>query len=132
MAGQKKKQPFYIHRPDDEPLVFAGLWEHWTPKTEEGGDDPDQPSLTTCTILTTTANATVEPVHDRMPVFIPPNRWDDWLDPESDPEELRQLLVPAPESLLVLRPVTTMVNSVRNKGAELIVEATPEQMIGAV
>ncbi|MFT7600472.1 MAG: putative SOS response-associated peptidase YedK [Acidimicrobiales bacterium] len=130
VEGNKKKQPYFIHHRDDEPLVFGGLWEHWVPKDDDGNDQEDG-RLTTCTILTTTANETMAPVHDRMPVFIPPQRWDDWLDPESDALELRSLLVPAPSGLLQLRPVTTMVNSVRNKGPELIVEATPEQLIGA-
>ena len=129
VEGQKKKQPYFIHRPDEEPLVLAGLYERWFPKDEDGNDIPDAEALTTCTILTTSANETMAPVHDRMPVFMPPQRWDEWLDPETDTDELLPLLAPAPEGLLVLRPVTTMVNSVRNKGAELIVEATDEQLI---
>ena len=110
------KQPIYIHRVDDEPLAFAGLWETW-----RGADRNDEP-LYTCTIITTTANETMAPVHDRMPVILPPERWEQWLDPDmQDTEQLSRLLVPAPASLLTLYPVTTAVNHVRNKGAELIV-----------
>ncbi len=129
IPGEKRKQPYFIHRDDDERLVFAGLWERWTPKDAEG-EYLEEETLETCTILTTSANATIAPVHDRMPVLLAPGRWDDWLNPDTDPASLRPLLQPAPEGLLVLRPVTTMVNSVRNKGPELVVEATAEQLIG--
>ncbi len=120
IEGQKQKQPFFIHRADEEPLVFAGLWERWMPKDEDGQGIPDATPIDTCTILTTAANETMAPVHDRMPVFIPPTMWDDWLDPETDPARMRDLMVPAPEGLLTMYPITTAVNSVRNNGAELL------------
>ena len=127
VEGQKRKQPMYIHRVDGEPLAFAGLWETW-----RGPDRNDEP-LYTCTIITTTANETMAPVHDRMPVILPPDRWEEWLDPEmQDTDELARLLLPAPSSLLTLYPVSTAVNHVRNKGAELIVpqadSANPGQL----
>ena len=116
VEGQKRKQPMYIHRVDDEPLAFAGLWETWR------GPERDDEPLYTCTIITTTANDTMAPVHNRMPVILPPERWAQWLDPDmQDTEELARFLVPAPSSLLTLYPVSTAVNHVSNKGAELIV-----------
>ncbi len=121
-----KKQPFYIYRADEEPLVFGGLWERWIPKDEDGNDIPDADPLDSCTILTCAANNTMAPVHDRMPVMIPPNAWDDWLDPESDADHMKSLLVPAPDALLTMHTITTMVNSVRNKGAELIAPGVVE------
>jgi putative SOS response-associated peptidase YedK len=115
-SGRVPKQPMYIHRVDGEPLAFAGLWETW--RGPERNDEP----LYTCTIITTTANETMAPVHDRMPVILPPDRWAQWLDPDmQDTDALARLLVPAPPSLLALYPVSTAVNHVRNKGAELIV-----------
>ena len=61
------------------------------------------------------------PVHDRMPVFLPPSAWAEWLDPDQhDLEALQRLLVPAPDDLLEMHPVSTAVNSVRNKGPELL------------
>lgn len=123
IEGQKAKQPFFIHRVDDEPIVFAGLWEFWHPKDDDGNDVADADPVISCTILTTSANETMKPVHDRMPVMLPPHVWDDWLDPTSDPDFMKTLMVPAPESLLALYPVTTAVNSVRNNGAELLVPA---------
>ena len=61
------------------------------------------------------------PVHDRMPVVLAPDAWDEWLDPANrDVGDLQALLVSAPEDLLALRPVSTLVNDVRNKGEECL------------
>lgn len=120
IQGQKAKQPYFIHRADDEPLVFAGLYEFWHPKDADGHDLEDVDLVVSCTILTTSANETMRPVHDRMPVMLAPRAWDDWLDPASDLDFVASLMVPAPESLLTMYPVTTAVNSVRNRGAELL------------
>lgn len=120
IEGQKAKQPFLIHRVDEEPLVFAGLYEFWHPKDDEGNDIVDAELVVSCTILTTAANETMAPVHDRMPVMLAPRVWDDWLDPASDHEFIASLMVPAPESLLTMYPVSTAVNSVRNNGSELV------------
>jgi putative SOS response-associated peptidase YedK len=120
VPGQKRKQPYFIHRADGEPVAFAGLWEVWR------GPERDQEPLRTATIITTEANETMAPVHDRMPVILPASAWGLWLDRENDDlETLGRLLVPAPPTLLTLRPVSTEVNSVRNKGPELI-EPVPE------
>ncbi|HEY3143080.1 MAG TPA: SOS response-associated peptidase [Acidimicrobiales bacterium] len=125
--GKKKKQPYYIQRPDGEPLAFAGLWEVWRPKDASGENQADEPPLRSCTIITTSANATMEPLHDRMPVILPPSAWEEWLDPSNDDlDTLGKLLVPAPPSLIVTHPVSTEVNSVRNNGPELIEQFDPE------
>jgi putative SOS response-associated peptidase YedK len=123
IPGQKTKQPHFIHQPDGEPLAFAGLWEVWRGPDRQG--DP----LRSCTIVTTSANETMQPLHDRMPVILPASAWDQWLDPANDDlETLGKLLVPAPPEVIVTHPVSTEVNSVRNKGAELIepVDPAPE------
>lgn len=118
--GKPKKQPYFIHRADDELCVFAGLWERWYPKDEEGNRIEDADPIDSCTILTCAPNTTMESIHDRMPVFLAPGHWDAWLDVDTDPERLVPLLAPAPDSLLSMRPVRTMVNNVRNRGPELI------------
>jgi putative SOS response-associated peptidase YedK len=116
VEGQKAKRPFYIHRPDGEPYAFAGLWETW-----KGPDGSSDEVLRSCTIITTAANATMAQIHDRMPVILPPEAWDTWLDRDNDDLELLgKLLVPAPPELIVLRPISTAVNSVRNDGPELL------------
>ncbi len=121
VPGQRTKQPMYIHRPDDEPFAFAGLWEQWRPK-----EQPDAAPLRSTTIITTTANEPMAAVHDRMPVILPASAWDEWLDPANeDLEALGKLLVPAPARLTVLHPVSTAVGSVRNQGPELIEPCEP-------
>jgi putative SOS response-associated peptidase YedK len=87
-----EKQPYFFHMKDKSPLAFAGLWEHW-----EGGGE----SLDSCAIIVTTANKVLAPVHDRMPVIIPPDAYDLWLNPDvEEPERLSSLLVPfAPEQM---------------------------------
>ena len=81
-----------IVRRDGGVFAFAGLWESWRPP---GGDDDEV--LYTCTIITTDANDTLRPIHHRMPVILPPEAYDSWLDREiDDPEVLLPLLQPAP------------------------------------
>ena len=120
IAGHKKKQPFFIYRPDGEPLVFAGLWERWRPKNEDGEIDDSADVVESCTILTCSPNTDMEQIHDRMPVLVPAAAWDEWLSPDTDLDVIANLLRPAPDGLLELRPVTTSVNNVRNNGAHLL------------
>lgn len=116
-AGKPMKQPMFIHRLDGEPLAVAGLWSAWRDKTA----GPDTPWLHSCTVITTSANATMTPVHDRMPALLPETAWREWLDPtNNDLDALQHLLLPAPDEMLAMHPVSTDVNNVRNKGAELI------------
>jgi putative SOS response-associated peptidase YedK len=116
-AGKLAKRPHFIHRPDGEPLAVAGIWSAWRDR-EEG---PDAPWLHTASVLTTDANATMRPIHDRMPVILPKAMWDVWLDPTNhNVEMLSGLLVPARDDLLTMHEVSTEVNNVRNKGIELL------------
>jgi putative SOS response-associated peptidase YedK len=115
-AGRPIKQPMFIQRLDGEPLAVAGLWSAWKDRADDGGD-----WLHSATVVTTSANATMAPVHDRMPVILPRSAWSTWLDPDNDDiGTLSGLLVPASDDLLTVRPVSTEVNNVRNKGAHLI------------
>jgi putative SOS response-associated peptidase YedK len=121
---RKRKQPYFIHRVDGDPLAFAGLWETWRDKSA----GPDAPWLHSCTIITTSANDTMAPVHDRMPVILPPSAWSEWLEPANqDLTSLGTLLVPAPNALLTMYPVSTDVNNVRAKDAHLVDEIDPDQ-----
>ena len=119
--GKPAKQPMYIHRLDGEPLAVAGLWETWRDPA-----DPDGGRLHSCTVITTAANATMAPVHDRMPVILPPSAWGQWLDHTNDDvAALGGLLLPAPGTLLTMHPVSNAVNFVREKGSELIAPVEP-------
>jgi putative SOS response-associated peptidase YedK len=116
-AGKLAKRPHFIHRVDDEPLAVAGLWSAW----RDRADGPEAPWLHTATVVTTSANATMAPVHDRMPVILPRAMWSLWLDPTNkNIDMLQKLLVPAPDDLLTMHEVSTDVNNVRNKGHDLV------------
>jgi putative SOS response-associated peptidase YedK len=116
IPGQKTKQPMFIHRADGDRFAFAGLWEVW-----RDPERPDDPPLHSCTIITGPANDAITPVHDRMPIMLPPDAWDTWLDRVvKDLAVASKLLVPAPSSIIAMHPVSTDVNRVSNKGAALI------------
>lgn len=110
----KGKLPHYIYAVDGRPLPAAGLWSVWNdPKTGE--------RVLSCTILTGAPNALIESIHDRMPVILPPNRWDAWLDPTNNDKELiRNLIDVYPAELMAEHPVSTLVNKVQNNTADLI------------
>lgn len=111
--GPDGKQPFLLAAPDGSPLAFAGLWSRWS--------GPEGESLVTFSIVTVAANADVSVLHDRMPVMLRPEQWDTWLSPPSrGADEVMDLLVPAPEGSLVMRPVSRRVNNVRNDDPELL------------
>ena len=89
-------------------------------------DDHEHAWLWTATIITTSAPDELGKIHDRMPMIIEPDRWEDWLDPESkDPADLMALLAPAASGGLTSYPVSTAVNSVRNNGPQLIERIEP-------
>lgn len=118
-AGGPRKQPYYIHAKSGEPLAFAGLWETWT--------GPNGEELDTVAIITTDANRTVNLLHDRMPVVVPPEAFDLWLDSDNvDATTAAALIMPAPDGLLEVWPVSTDVNRVANDNAHLI-EQVAEQ-----
>jgi putative SOS response-associated peptidase YedK len=101
----KKKQPYWIHRPDEKPFAFAGLWE----RRERPGEEP----LETCTILTTSANETLRPIHERMPVIFAKEQTSAWLaDP--GPDKLVAMLKPCSDKFLTTTAVSDRVNSPRN------------------
>lgn len=103
-AAGPRKQPYFFQRPGGTPFALAGLWESWRPSA--GGE-----TVLTCTIITTTANAVVAPVHERMPVMLDPEAAERWLDPAPHaPEAWPSLLVPWPDRDLVAHPVSPLVN----------------------
>jgi putative SOS response-associated peptidase YedK len=119
------KQPIFIRRGDGSPLAFAGLYELW--RDPSLPEDDELSWLWTATIITTSAPDELGHIHDRMPMVIQPDHWEDWLDPGSrDPADLMGLLVPAAADGLITYPVSTDVNSVRNNGAHLIERVQPD------
>ena len=123
-----RKQPMYIHRVDNHRvdnhgkseglLSLAGLWEVW--QSADGG------LLETCTILTTTPNALMEPIHNRMPVIVEPLDYNAWLAPDTPADELHHLLRPYAADQLHAHPVSTAVNRPQNDTADCIAPLAEE------
>jgi putative SOS response-associated peptidase YedK len=118
-----RKTPFYIHG-DGAMLFAAGLWSVWRPDRRR---DP----LLSVTIITTAAVGELAGIHDRMPLLLPENSWDAWLDPDS-PVDTELLAHPPAAPAVVLREVSTLVNSVRNNGPELIEPVEPQAEQGTL
>jgi putative SOS response-associated peptidase YedK len=118
-AGGKKaaKTPFFMHRVDGDTLFMAGLWSVWKPAKD---GDP----LLSCTIITTDAVGELAAIHDRMPLILAEDDWDAWLNPDAALDA--QLLARAPDVHDVeIREISTLVNSIRNNGPELLEPAKP-------
>ena len=111
------KQPFFIHAKDDSPLAFAGLYETWT--------GPNGEEQETAAIVTTAANRTLQPIHDRMPVIVPPEAQDFWLDPNVDAETASAAIVPARDDLLEAYEISSAVNRTVNDSPDLIARVAP-------
>ena len=116
------KQPYYITSATGDILGFAGLWEQWS--------GPDGEELESCTILTTEPNEAVSRLHNRMPVILAPEDYDEWLGKPGDAtpaqlSQLKHLFRPFPDVLMTLYPVSTYVNNPRNEG-EACVEGVGE------
>lgn len=111
-----RKQPYVITMQDDAPFAFAGLWEYW-----EGADGS---ALETSTILTTSPNALMEPLHNRMPVILAPEDYALWLGTgevnRKEASLLQHLLRPFPAERMRATPVSTYVNTPRNEGPDCI------------
>jgi putative SOS response-associated peptidase YedK len=121
-AGSPKRSYFVRARrgPDGTapPLAFAGVWETWT--------GPNGQEIDTAAIVTTRANRTLSAVHERMPVFVPPEAFDLWLDcAKVEANVAAALIAPASESLLEAYEVSTAVNRVANDSEALIAPAPP-------
>ncbi|MGD9482421.1 SOS response-associated peptidase [Streptomyces sp. TRM70308] len=134
-----RKQPYFVTPVDGSVMALAGLYEFWRDGTRPEGDP--RAWWVTCTVLTTEAETTPLPgaggtgprsladIHPRMPVALPPERWDAWLDPaRDDADELRDLLSGLPTGRHRAYPVGTEVSNVRNNAPELLRElAEPEE-----
>jgi putative SOS response-associated peptidase YedK len=112
-----RKQPFYVRGKGGAPLALAGLWETWT--------GPNGEEMETAAIVTTSANSTLAPIHDRMPVVVPSEAFDLWLNcAEVDAQTAAALIAPAPDDLLEAYAVSTAVNRAANDDSSLLLPAT--------
>ena len=110
-----KKVPRYLRLKGGAPMVLAGLWESWRA--------PDGENIESCTILTTTANSLIEPLHDRMPVILKPEDFALWLDRNTGSGELKGLCQPYPAEGMEGWTVSTLANSPKYDAPDLIVPA---------
>jgi putative SOS response-associated peptidase YedK len=117
MKEGKTKTPMRIGVAGQELFGLAGIWDDWR--------TPDGEVIRTCAIITTTNNELLRPVHNRMPVILPPDLEALWLNPDvEDPALLAQVLAPYPDELMQMYPVSSLVNSVANN-SELLIKRLP-------
>ncbi|MEM1373588.1 MAG: SOS response-associated peptidase [Pseudomonadota bacterium] len=107
--------PWYIHRADGAPMVFAGVWQDW---------ERDGEAHTTCAIVTCAANDPMSAIHKRMPVVLEESGWSKWLG--EDGAGAATLMRAAADDVLRFYRVDPAVNSNRASGAALI-EPLPEE-----
>ena len=114
----QRKQPYFVRARAGGPLAFAGLWETWI--------GPNGEELETAAIVTTRANHMLADIHERMPVVVPPDAFNLWLDcARVDAETALTLVAPAPEGLLEAYQVSTDVNRTANDNAKLVEPWSP-------
>jgi putative SOS response-associated peptidase YedK len=115
------RRPYVVRPRDGGPVAFAGLWECWM--------GPNGEELETAAIITTDANRALHPIHHRMPVVVPPDAFDFWLDcAKVDALTAAALLVPAPHDLFEAYEISSAVNRVANDTAALLQPVTAEQI----
>ncbi|MFN2530119.1 MAG: SOS response-associated peptidase [Pyrinomonadaceae bacterium] len=107
----RARQAFYFQLRDEVPFAFAGVWDTW--KT-------GQQAIASCAIITTKANELLNPIHDRMPVIVKPEKYDLWLDRQTSVTELQKLLCPFPAEEMNSYPVSSGVNRAGAEGSHLI------------
>ena len=114
------RRPMRITMASGEPFAFAGLWDAWR--------DPKGEVVRSCAIITTSANESLSPIHDRMPVILPRELESLWLDHDiQDPAALDGILRPYPADAMEAYEVSSLVNSPANDGPEVVV---PEGQVG--
>jgi putative SOS response-associated peptidase YedK len=107
-----RKRPVRYTLEDGQPFGFAGLWTSWR-------DPGSGEQLRSVTIITTSANELVAPVHDRMPVILPRAVEQRWLDREVPPAEALELLAPNPPEQMRAAEASLLVNAVANDDLRL-------------
>ncbi len=110
--GQRRSHPYAVRFKDERPFAFAGLWERWLA--------PDGRPLETVALLTTAANELVRHIHPRMPVILPAEHYEAWLDPRLSDVGKLPPLVPYPGGEMTLLPLSGWVNDARHEGPQCL------------
>jgi putative SOS response-associated peptidase YedK len=117
--GKPRRQPFFLHRADGGLLVMAGIYEIWRDPSKDREDDDAW--LRTCSVITTRATDAAGHIHDRMPMVVPRDAIDQWLDPAlTEPGQALALLSVTEAAALEAYAVSTAVNSVQNNDSSLL------------
>ncbi|MFN8581448.1 MAG: SOS response-associated peptidase [Gemmatimonadaceae bacterium] len=113
VPGQRHKQPFVVRLQSHEPFALGGIWDYWRP-------DNDAPGLATCAILTTDPNTLMTPIHDRMPVIVPMDKYRMWLDPRTPAPAIIDAMQAYPSDEMEAWPISLRVNSPKEDDAQLL------------
>ena len=108
----EKKRPYFVRLKAGGPMAFAGLWENWM--------GPNGEEVESAAIVTTQASRSIAHIHDRMPVIVPPEAFDFWLDPKVDAQTATAVIQPARDELLEAYEVSSAVNRTANDSAALV------------
>jgi putative SOS response-associated peptidase YedK len=126
-----RRQPFFVRRSDGAPMAMAGLYEFWRDPSLAQGDPGAW--LTTYAVITTAAEPGLDRLHDRQPLVLEREDWDDWLDPAAkDLTRVEGHLAFSAPGRFDAYPVSLAVNSARNNGAQLIQHVARSELVGAV
>ena len=112
----KISQPYYFQMKDEAPFAFAGIWDRW---------HSDDRSITSCAIVTTTANDLLSKIHTRMPVILRPESYDLWLREDSRAADLKDLLIPFPSDQMMSYAVSYDVNDAKVDDQSLLRKVEP-------
>lgn len=119
----EKKQPYFVRLKAGGPMAFAGLWESWM--------GPNGEEQETAAIVTTTASRSIAHIHDRMPVIVPPDAFDFWLDPKVDAQTAAAVIQPARDALIESYQVSSAVNRTANDSPMLIEPLRESEIVEA-
>ncbi len=108
---ESHKQAFHIHRQDHQLFAFAGLWEHW---------EHEAKTIYSCTIITTAATVVMQPIHERMPVIMPPDHYRDWLNKSASEDDVFQLLDNRAYADMTTTAISDYVNNPRHNDEQCL------------
>lgn len=129
--GKPRKQPFFIAREDRPVLAFAGLYDFWRDPAADPADEDAW--VVSYTVVTTGAEPGLDRVHDRQPLVLDPEQWQEWLDPGlTEPDDVRRLLQPHEPGRFVAWPVSKAVNTTANNGSALLDPVQVQHLDGVV
>ena len=129
--GKPRKQPFYMHRTDGRDTAFAGIYEFWRDRALPEGD-PDA-WVVSFSIITTSAGEGLDRIHDRQPLSLEREQWDDWLDPSlTDEADVAAFLRLGDSSPFEAYPISSAVSATRNNGPGLLTPLPSDQLVGVL